>query len=347
MPENKYNLYKLKHILYLLIIYIFIRKIQHYSTKNAIKISVFLPIYNKENYLAKVIENLQNQTLKDIEIVALNDCSNDSSLEILNNLSKNDQRIKIINNDKNHGLLYSRAMGILNCSGEYLMNLDPDDEIKGEDSLEYLYKQSKYLDLDIISFNALDKKSNSIIKCIGKNIMYKQPDLFYSLFNRNNVIREYAIWNKLIKKEIYLSAYEDFKDEIYNGKWNYFEDDIWNILVNRHAKSRLCINKVIYIYNYNKDSLMNQKSRTIEFKNLIYRHEMYEKLFSLKKDEKYLLAEYYFLIKRFISLQRYLLLLNNKDINNQIINIIQFFLKKYECSDDEKNNLNDFLNLIK
>ena len=330
-----------------LIIYLFISKYPQYSTKNTIKISVFLPIYNKENYLAKVIENLQNQTLKDIEIVALNDCSNDSSLEILNNLSKNDQRIKIINNDKNHGLLYSRAMGILNCSGEYLMNLDPDDEIKGEDSLEYLYKQSKYLDLDIISFNALDKKSNSIIKCIGKNIMYKQPDLFYSLFNRKNVIREYAIWNKLIKKEIYLSAYEDFKDEIYNGKWNYFEDDIWNILVNRHAKSRLCINKVIYIYNYNKDSLMNQKSRTIEFKNLIYRHEMYEKLFSLKKDEKYLLAEYYFLIKRFISLQRYLLLLNNKDINNQIINIIQFFLKKYECSDDEKNNLNDFLNLIK
>ena len=238
-----------------LIIYLFISKYPQYSTKNTIKISVFLPIYNKENYLAKVIENLQNQTLKDIEIVALNDCSNDSSLEILNNLSKKDQRIKIINNDKNHGLLYSRAMGILNCSGEYLMNLDPDDEIKGEDSLEYLYKQSKYLDLDIISFNALDKKSNSIIKCIGKNIMYKQPDLFYSLFNRNNVIREYAIWNKLIKKEIYLSAYEDFKDEIYNGKWNYFEDDVWNILVHRYAKSKKCVDKLVYIYNNNMDSL--------------------------------------------------------------------------------------------
>ena len=83
MPKNKYNLYKLNHILYLLIIYLFISKYPQYSTKNTIKISVFLPIYNKENYLAKVIENLQNQTLKDIEIVALNDCSNDSSLEIL------------------------------------------------------------------------------------------------------------------------------------------------------------------------------------------------------------------------------------------------------------------------
>ena len=201
--------------------------------------------------------------------------------------------------------------------------------------------------VDIISFNALDKKWNNIIKCIRKNQYLKQPELYLSIFGKNDVIIEYVIWNKLIKREIFLKAYEDFKEKIYNGNWNYFEDDIWNILVNRHAKSRLCINKVIYIYNYNKDSLMNQKSRTIEFKNLIYRHEMYEKLFSLKKDEKYLLAEYYFLIKRFISLQRYLLLLNNKDINNQIINIIQFFLKKYECSDDEKNNLNDFLNLIK
>ena len=308
---------------------------------------MFLPIYNKENYLVNCIENLQNQTLKDIEIVALNDYSNDSSLEILNNFAKNDQRIKIINNDQNHGLLYSRAMGILNSSGEYLMNLDPDDEIKGVDSLEYLYKQCKNLNLDIISFNALDKKSNGVIKCIDKNKIYRQPNLFFSLFGRNNLIREYVIWNKLIKREIFLSAYEDFKEKIYNGKWNYFEDDIWNILVNRYAKSRLCINRVVYIYNYNKGSLMNQKCRFIEIQNLIYRHEMYAKLFSVKNDEKYLIAEYHFLFNRLRSLQKYLLLLNNKDINNQINHIFQIFLKKYECSTAEKKNINDFLNLIK
>ena len=167
--KNNNHLYKLNHILYLLFIYFFIYKYSLSPPKSSIKISVFLPIYNKENYLVNCIENLQNQTLKDIEIVALNDCSNDSSLEILNNFAKNDQRIKIINNDQNHGLLYSRAMGILNSSGEYLMNLDPDDEIKGVDSLEYLYKQSKNLNLDIISFNALDKKSNGIIKIVYLN----------------------------------------------------------------------------------------------------------------------------------------------------------------------------------
>ena len=56
-----------------------------------------------------------------------------------------------------------------------------------------------------------------------------QPKLFYSIFDRNNLITDYWIWNKLIKREIFLKAYQMFKDEIYNGKWNYFEDNIWSI----------------------------------------------------------------------------------------------------------------------
>ena len=67
-------------------------------------------------------------------------------------MSKKDLRIKIINNDKNRGLLYSRAMGILNSRGEYLMNLDPDDELKSSDNLQYLYNIANKLKIDVISF---------------------------------------------------------------------------------------------------------------------------------------------------------------------------------------------------
>ena len=74
------------------------------------------------------------QTLKEIEIIAVNDHSNDTSLKILEALTKRDNRIKIINNFKNHGLLYSRAIGILKSSGEYLMNIDADDELKGHNN---------------------------------------------------------------------------------------------------------------------------------------------------------------------------------------------------------------------
>ena len=136
-------------------------------------------------------------------------------------------------------------MGILNSSGEYLLNLDPDDEIYGKSSLEYLYKQAKFLNLDIISFNALNKKLNNVLKCFKSGLILKQPNLFNSIFDDSYIIKEYVIWNKLIRKEIFLRAYEDLKDKIYNGKWNYYEDDIWNILVNRYSKSRLCVHRLI------------------------------------------------------------------------------------------------------
>mgnify|MGYP002625337468 CR=1 FL=1 len=112
-----------------------------YFSKKKPKISIFVPVYNAESYIKECIESIQHQTLKDIEIIAVNDYSNDSSLSILNDLANKDNRIKIVNNDKNHGLLYSRAMGILNSTGEYLMNLDSDDEINDSESLEYLYNQ--------------------------------------------------------------------------------------------------------------------------------------------------------------------------------------------------------------
>ena len=107
------------------------------------KISIFLPIYDKELYLQNCINSLKQQTLKNIEIVAVNDGSSDNSLKLLKKLSKSDKRIKIVNNDRNHGLLYTRAMGILNSTGEYLMNLDPDDKLISKNDLYNLYKMAK------------------------------------------------------------------------------------------------------------------------------------------------------------------------------------------------------------
>ena len=247
-----YKISNIKNINLIIILFFFL--IINQKRKRP-KVSIFLPIYNKEKYIIKCIQSIQNQTLKDLEIIAINDNSNDNSLQKLITLAKNDNRIKIVNNDNNHGLLYSRAMGILNSSGEYLMNIDPDDELKDNDSLEYLNNQTTLFNVDIIAFDIFNKKQNKIIKCKKKNIIQRQPKLFSSIFNAKNIINDFLIWNKLIKKEIYLKAYEFFKEEIYKEKWNYFEDDIWNILVNRYANSKLCVNRLIYIYNDNEDSL--------------------------------------------------------------------------------------------
>ena len=310
------------------------------------KISIFLPIYNKEKYIVNAIHSIQNQTLKDIEIVAINDYSNDNSLKKIIDLSKDDDRIKIINNDKNHGLLYSRAMGILNSRGEYLINLDPDDEFKDNECLEYLYNQTINSNVDIISFDILNKKHKIIVNCKKGDKIQRQKELFYSIFDKNNVIEDYLITNKLIKRKIFLKAYEDFKKEIYNGKWNYFEDLIWSILVNQHAKSKLCINKLVYIYNFNKDSLKNKKSLNLYYKNELYFLEMNKKIFKSKEEEKYLIGAYCLIINDLNNSIKYLSKINDNSIKKGIIIVFNHALKNYNFSKEQRYYINNFLNLL-
>ena len=305
-----------------------------------------MPIYNKEKYIDKCIQSIQNQTLKDIEIIAVNDCSTDNSLKKLMNLAINDDRIKIVNNDKNHGLLYSRAMGITNSSGEYLINIDPDDTLYDKENLEYLYNTIIKFNADIITFDIFDEKRNKIIKCQNKGEIQKQPKLFESLFTKSNSIKEYVIWNKLIKKEIFLKAYEFFKNEIFNLRWNYDEDEIWNILVNRYAETKLCVNKLVYKYNFHKDSLMNKRNMTILIQNFIYRHNMYKKIFSKKEEEKYLIVEYNFLFNWLKNAMKQHRLIKDYKINNDIMNIFLFFINNYNCSVTKKNDIINFLRTV-
>ena len=335
--------------IFLLIIYLFllINNFRLKYRKKKPKISLFLPIYNQEKYLTKCIQSIQNQTLKDIEIIAVNDHSTDNSLNILKKLSKYDERIKIVNNDKNHGLLYTRAMGIINTSGEYIMNVDADDELADKENLELLYEEILKTKADIITFNIFDKKLNKFIKCQRKTEIQKQPNLFESIFGGNHIIEDYLIWNKLIKKEIFLKAYEFFKDEIYNGKWNYNEDEMWSILVNKYAENKSCVNKLVYIYNYNSDSLMNKRNGTILFQNFLYRHDMYKKIFIKKEEEKYLIAEYYFFLNWLedIITKKHILIEDDK-IKKNITNIFVFFMSNYKYSILTKNKINYIIKLV-
>ena len=131
-------------LIYILIIYRKIPLIQNLRPK----ISIYLPIYNKETFLERSIRSVQKQTLKEIEIIAVNDYSTDNSYNILKSLSLSDKRIKIVNNTENKGLLYSRSMGVINSKGEYIMDLDPDDEILNYTDLEYLYSNTNNSQID-------------------------------------------------------------------------------------------------------------------------------------------------------------------------------------------------------
>ena len=91
---------------------------------------------------------------------------------------------------------------------------------------------------------------------------------------------------------------------------------------------------------------MNKRFGLIEFQNLLYRHEMYKKIFSNKENEKFLITEYIFLLNRLQSQINYLLIIKNPKINKQIINIFASFLRNYNCSSETKNNIINLTNSI-
>jgi glycosyltransferase involved in cell wall biosynthesis len=91
--------------------------------------------------------------MKDFEIILVNDNSNDGSLRIINKMKKDDDRIKIINNHKNMGTLYSRCIGSLNAKGKYIFPLDNDDLFLDEDVFETIYNFASEYKYNMILLN--------------------------------------------------------------------------------------------------------------------------------------------------------------------------------------------------
>jgi glycosyltransferase involved in cell wall biosynthesis len=124
------------------------------------KVSIIVPVYNVEKYLPRCVDSLLNQTLKEIEIILVDDGSPDSSPLMCDSFAIQDCRIKVIHK-KNGGLGFARNSGIEMATGEFIAFVDSDDYVDLK-MYETLYEQCKDLNLDTIfcGFNNVDKKQN-------------------------------------------------------------------------------------------------------------------------------------------------------------------------------------------
>lgn len=133
---------------------------------NNIKVSVIIPVYNTEKYLRDCLESVINQTLKDIEIICVNDGSTDNSLNILKEYEKKDSRIQITNS-KCHCSGGARNKGLERAKGEYVGFVDADDWIDA-DYYEKLYKLAKDSDADITATSGVNIVKNNKIQYVKK-----------------------------------------------------------------------------------------------------------------------------------------------------------------------------------
>ena len=145
------------------------------------KVSVIIPVYNTQDYLKKCLYSVCNQTLKDIEIICINDCSTDNSHEILKEYSKNDSRIKIIDFKENKGAAIARNTGIDEAKGEYIGFVDSDDFID-LDFYEKLYQKAKECSSDLVIGNIKTILNGEEISNNADFKIFCKERLLYGLF---------------------------------------------------------------------------------------------------------------------------------------------------------------------
>ena len=164
------------------------------------KVSVIIPVYNVENYLHQCLDSVCNQTLKEIEIICVDDGSTDSSLDILKEYAKKDNRITVIAQESLHAGV-ARNAGLSVAKGEYLLFLDSDDFFELR-MLEDMYKNSKK-SVDIVVCNAdifdnqtSEHRKNPWLLSSALNGYFLSSDIdnIFSKLSTN-------CWNKLFRKD--------------------------------------------------------------------------------------------------------------------------------------------------
>ena len=114
------------------------------------KVSIIVPVYKAEKYLHRCVDSLLNQTISDIEVILINDCSPDNSVDIINQYVAKDTRVLLINHEKNQGPMMARYHGYSKATGDYITFCDSDD-IMPSDAVEILYNSAIESGADIVS----------------------------------------------------------------------------------------------------------------------------------------------------------------------------------------------------
>ena len=163
-----------------------------------VKVSVIVPVYNVEKYLKKCLESLVNQTLRDIEIIVVNDGSPDDSQKIIDEYKRKYPNIKSFVKP-NGGLSDARNFGIEKATGEYIAFVDSDDYVQ-LDMFKVMYSKAKEKDFDVVvcDINYVFDKHIKQVSSLVENDLYDKKNI------KKQMINIYpAVWNKIYKKELF------------------------------------------------------------------------------------------------------------------------------------------------
>lgn len=295
------------------------------------KISFIASVYNKEKYLPSFILSIQNQFLKEFEVIFVDDYSSDNSIKIINKFQDKDKRIKLIKNYKNMGPLYTRYKGAMFSKSDYIIFVDSDDIVLKEGLIK-AYGHIKKYNLDIVEFHAVHERNGKNYikrKCYTYlNIIY-QPILSYIFFykKRKGDEQNTTLWDKLIRREVVLKSFNYIGEKYINEKIFHENDVLLLFAIFRNAKSFQYIDEIGYYYfRSNNDSITNSKYN-IKYANQIMHSIFINIKFLYENTNDNYIDKYFCIFKLIQGYKRYKIFskyLNNNELIfiEKILNIL-------------------------
>lgn len=232
--------------------------------KDNLLVTVIIPVYNGERYIEACLYSVCNQTLREIEIICVNDGSTDSSLSLLQKIAQTDKRIRILE-QKNKGLSATRNLGLAAAEGEYVLFLDCDDTLV-PDALENLYGTASENRLDTLFFSA-----RVVYETFGVKLTYYRkynqyyrrtgsypgvqggPEMFRMLVENGDYRMSACL--QLIRRQFLIENVIDFREGILH------EDNLFTFRVILGAERVMVIPGQLYIRLLRKGSIMTGISR--------------------------------------------------------------------------------------
>lgn len=259
-------------------------------------ISILIPLYNVEQYIARCLDSILSQTYQNFEVIVVNDGSPDNSVNIVSKYAECDKRIRIIDNEENMGLAWTRMMGYIHAEGDYIVFCDSDDYMPAG-ALECLHKAVEQSNADIVIGNYQPVNSNKNFGKPSNNRLSFGRDkksVYKSLLTNET---SHSLWGKIYRKELF-GNYE----YITYKKFINAEDGFLLYQVIENTSKVVAIEDVVYYYYHNIESATKVKLSENAIWSIVTFWNLLDKMF--KNDE-----DIYRYVKRrnfraFISLLR-------------------------------------------
>ena len=234
------------------------------------KVSIVIPVYNEEKNIKSIINSIKFQTLKEVEILFIDDNSTDESNKIISKYQKTDERVKLIKNKSNRGILYNRIYGGLQAKGEYITFIDADDFYINLKTLQFSYEVCTQNNLDFLEFNYYVCDLDKDLKTISEGYLYKKENktIYYQVYHQPYIKNSFfhyeekgdkieeVVFNKLYSHRQIEKMAEYIGEDIWNQHYLYKEDFLMNLALARTAESSMLLSfSGVFHWKNNNDSM--------------------------------------------------------------------------------------------